>query len=125
MKKKFVLAIAILGLTNGAFACIGGNQAKLTGNGATMATLDKYENKITLAEGTSLVYIGNCQADNIDADLTARVVDISSYVEEQSDVCIGLATSQMRKRFRLSWTMLTTMSKDISPSCGGEVVGID
>lgn len=122
MKKNILIMVLIVVFGSATLACFGGDESKLSSNhgGKVLATLNKTKKSVSLADGVTLEYIGNCAVDNPDADLTAKVIDIAGYIDANEDVCLGLKMGKKTKSFRITPEEIRRIAR--SMGCGGEIL---
>lgn len=119
MKTKMIIALITLA---GGFshACIGGHQSKLVSQqGTEVATLDKNEQKITLAEGAQLKSMGNCDVDNPELDLTLKLYDVNGYIDSNHNLCLVIESNRQQVKFQITEDEMNTRAKSLG--CGGEI----
>lgn len=124
MKTKMIIALITLA---GGFshACIGGHQSKLVSQqGTEVATLDKNEQTITLAEGAQLKSMGNCDVDNPELDLTLKQYDVNGYIDSNHDLCFGIQLKDQKANFRVTADEMNTRSRSLI-NCGREIKSQD
>lgn len=118
------MIIALITLAGGfSHACIGGHQSKLVSQqGTEVATLDKNEQKITLAEGASLTYISNCKVDS-EVDLAQQQYSVKDYIDSNHDLCFGIQLKDQKANFRVTADEMNTRSRSLD--CGREIKSQD
>lgn len=119
MKTKMIIALITLA---GGFshACIGGHLSNLISSQEdTVATLDKNEQTITLAEGASLTYISNCEVDS-EVKLTQKQYSVKGYIDSNHDLCFGIKLKDQEAKFRITEDEMDARPKGIN-SCGGKI----
>lgn len=118
------MIIALITLAGGfSHACIGGHQSKLVSQqGTEVATLDKNEQTITLAEGASLTYISNCKVDS-EVDLTQKQYSVKGYIDSNHDLCFGVKLKDQEANFRVTEDEMNNRAKGLG--CGGEIKSQD
>ena len=83
-------------------------------------SLDKNAKTITLADGSKLVSIGNCDVDNPEVDLTLNQYDVNGYIDSNHDLCFVIKANNKQFKFRITEDEMNARPKGIN-SCGGAI----
>lgn len=121
MKTRILaLSTLILMMASSALACLGGDRTELKKDSQILAVANKTSKSIVLAEGSKLVYIGNCRHDNVEQDLSVQEISVGHYVQARENICLGLQFQDKVIAFEISHFEMNRITRG---GCGGSVQG--